>query len=75
MHVIWAVGQDSKEYKHFPKSGLERDEASVKDFYKEDELKYHGHGDQRGFLEHNFFGILSFYDFILASIREKQYNM
>lgn len=55
MHVIWAVGQDSKEYKHFPKSGLERDEASVKDFYRDDELKYHGHGDQRGVLELNFF--------------------
>lgn len=56
MHVIWAVGQDVKHYKHFPKSGLERDDASTKDFYRADELKYHGHGDQRGVTTINFFG-------------------
>lgn len=56
MHVIWAIGQDTKQYHHFPKSGLERDDASVKDFYKADELKYHGHGGQRGVTTINFFG-------------------
>lgn len=55
MHVIWAVGQEPEKYKHFPLSGLEKGEASVKDFYKPDELKYHGHGDQRGVLSLNFF--------------------
>lgn len=56
MHVIWARGQEIGHYNHFPKSGLEVDRASVKDFYKPDELKYHGHGDQRGFLALNFYG-------------------
>lgn len=56
MHVIWAKGQESGRYKHFPKSGLEKDRASVAEFYKPDELKYHGHGDQRGQTTINFFG-------------------
>lgn len=56
MHVIWARGQEVGHYNHAPKSGLERDQASVKEFYKPDELKYHGHGDQRGQLTLNFFG-------------------
>jgi len=42
MHVIWAVGQQQGEYSHSPKSGLETEEASLPDFYHEDELKYHG---------------------------------
>lgn len=54
MHVIWAVGQEPNQYKHIPPSGLEKDEASIKDFYKADELKYHGNGDQRGVLSINF---------------------
>jgi len=56
MHVIWAKGQEQKNYQHSPKSGLEKDVASVKDFYKQDELKYHGHGSQRGVISINFFG-------------------
>lgn len=28
----------------------------MKDFYKADELKYHGHGSQRGVVSLNFFG-------------------
>lgn len=56
MHVIWARGQEADKYNHFPKSGLEKENANVPDFYKPDELKYHGHGDQRGVTAINFFG-------------------
>lgn len=56
MHVIWAKGQEQKNYQHSPKSGLEKDVSLVKDFYKPDELKYHGHGSQRGVVSINFFG-------------------
>ncbi|XP_073993780.1 DOMON-like domain-containing protein nahoda isoform X1 [Rhodnius prolixus] len=55
MHVIWAVGQEHGRYVHLPKSGLETESGSIKDFYKPDELKYHGHGSQRGVLNLNFF--------------------
>lgn len=55
MHVIWAKGQEQKNYQHSPKSGLEKDVSLVKDFYKPDELKYHGHGSQRGVTSLNFF--------------------
>jgi len=55
MHVIWAKGQEQKNYQHSPKSGLEKDVAFVKDFYKQDELKYNGHGSQRGVISINFF--------------------
>ena len=48
MHVIWARGQQSGDYMHRPKSGLEAGSASVPNFYRPDELKYHGHGSQRG---------------------------
>jgi len=58
MHVIWAQGQEQNRYVHNPKSGLERDRASVKDFYRQDELKYHGHGAQRGQTTLSFFGEL-----------------
>jgi hypothetical protein len=54
MHVIWARGQEPGNYVHSPPSGLEKDAASVKDFYKADELKYHGHKMQRGFTQINF---------------------
>jgi len=60
MHVIWAKGQEQKNYQHSPKSGLEKDVALVKDFYKQDELKYHGHGAQRGVVSINFFSEYSF---------------
>lgn len=56
MHVIWAQGQETNRYVHVPKSGLENGKASIKDFYKPDELKYHGHSDQRGQTSLNFFG-------------------
>lgn len=56
MHVIWAQGQEQGKYVHNPKSGVEQANAKVKDFYKPDELKYHGHGAQRGVIALNFFG-------------------
>lgn len=56
MHVIWAQGQEPGKYVHSPPSGVEKDSASVKEFYKEDELKYHGHGAKRGQTTLNFFG-------------------
>lgn len=55
MHVIWARGQEPGNYVHAPPSGLEKESASVKEFYKPDELKYHGHKSQRGFTQINFF--------------------
>ena len=49
MHVIWARGQEQGKYAHSPPSGLEKESASIADFYKPDELKYHGKNEeQRG---------------------------
>lgn len=56
MHVIWARGQEQGMYVHAPRSGLEEGVASVPDFYKPDELKYHGKKGQRGVLALNFLG-------------------
>ena len=42
MMLIWSVGQTHGNYNHRPKSGLERGQASVLDFYRPDEVKYHG---------------------------------
>ena len=42
MHVIWAVGQKQGSYSHAPRSGIENGNPSIPDFYKEDEIKYHG---------------------------------
>lgn len=55
MHVIWAVGQKQGEYSHSPHSGLESstEEASVPNFYHDDELKYHGK-ENRGISSINF---------------------
>ncbi|CAK1547848.1 unnamed protein product [Leptosia nina] len=50
MHVIWARGQEQGLYVHSPPAGLAQG-----DFYRQDELKYHGHGDQRGVVAMNFF--------------------
>lgn len=55
MHVIWARGQEPGMYVHAPASGLEKESASVKEFYQPDELKYHGHKMQRGITQINFF--------------------
>ena len=56
MQVIWAKGQEPGKYVHVPPSGVETSKVSVKDFYKVDELKYHGHRSQRGVVSFNFFG-------------------
>lgn len=56
MNVIWARGQEQGNYVHVPLSGLEKEQASVKEFYQPDELKYHGHKSQRGATQINFFG-------------------
>jgi hypothetical protein len=40
---------------HRPASGLERGMPSIEDFYRPDEVKYHGK-DNRGFATINFFG-------------------
>jgi len=56
MQVIWAKGQEPGKYIHQPASGIEKAKVGVKDFYKVDELKYHGHGMQRGAVTMNFFG-------------------
>lgn len=55
MHVIWAIGQLPGGYVHIPDSGLEQGNSSVPDFYRKDELKYHGDRPQRGFGDLNFF--------------------
>lgn len=54
MHVIWARGQEMGKYVHVPPSGLEKERASKSEFYQPDELKYHGHKQQRGFTQMNF---------------------
>lgn len=54
MHVIWARGQEPGKYMHAPLSGLEKEHASVQDFYQPDELKYHGSKMQRGVTQINF---------------------
>ncbi|KAK4296451.1 hypothetical protein Pmani_031050 [Petrolisthes manimaculis] len=54
-HVIWAKGQEPGRYIHSPSSGLEAAQASsIPDFYRPDEIKYHGKRDQRGVTTINF---------------------
>ncbi|KAK3860027.1 hypothetical protein Pcinc_033899 [Petrolisthes cinctipes] len=54
-HVIWAKGQEPGRYIHSPSSGLEAGQASsIPDFYRPDEIKYHGKRDQRGVTTINF---------------------
>lgn len=56
MHVIWAQGQDTGNYIHRPQTGIDVvSTASDPNFYKPDELKYHGHNDHRGVKTMNFF--------------------
>ena len=54
MLVIWAVGQETGMYSHSPASGLESEQASIPDYYRPDELKYHGK-ENRGKTSLNFF--------------------
>lgn len=58
-HVIWAKGQEPANYIHIPASGMEAEMAAMRDFYHQDELKYHGHQMQRGVALINFFGKIS----------------
>jgi len=41
-HFIWAMGQQEGDYVHKPHSGLEKGNPSVENFYRVDEVKYHG---------------------------------
>lgn len=54
MHVIWAIGQTPGDINHTPQSSLEANEASNRDFYQPDEIKYHG-SVNRGATQINFF--------------------
>ena len=57
MHLVYAQGQEHNMYVHSPPSGLEVGNALVADFYRQDELKYHGKNkDQRGTATVNFIG-------------------
>ena len=58
MDVIWARGQEYNAYHHNPRapSGFETGTAQDEYFYRQDELKYHGHGGQRGRISLNFHG-------------------
>ncbi|ELU07299.1 hypothetical protein CAPTEDRAFT_222245 [Capitella teleta] len=51
MHVVWARGQTELEYHHSPRSGIETGETSDTEFYGRGEIKYHGHGAHRGYLQ------------------------
>ncbi len=53
-HVIWAQGQEDGDYYHRPSSGLEKGNANIPDFYRPDEIKYHGKKN-RGIVRMNFF--------------------
>ncbi|XP_071951273.1 uncharacterized protein [Antedon mediterranea] len=57
MTVIWARGQEYGAYVHSPASSIEACTASIDDYYRQDELKYHGtHNEQRGRVQDlNFF--------------------
>lgn len=70
MHVIFAQGQEPGKYVHVPESGVESAQASVKDFYRPDELKYHGHKSQRGVVSLNFLGksYISIYSNVYHSV-------
>lgn len=50
------MGQEKGMYVHSPPSGIEAGTPKIVDFYKPDELKYHGRKDQRGTLSLDFYG-------------------
>ncbi|KAK3741777.1 hypothetical protein RRG08_000524, partial [Elysia crispata] len=54
MHIAWARGQQTGDIKHVPQSALERLEADS-NYYRPDELKYHGHDNHRGADSFNFY--------------------
>lgn len=54
MLLIWARGQEPDEYVRDPNARLNKDEPRVSRFYVQDEVKYHGLGDQKGVLTLDF---------------------
>jgi hypothetical protein len=42
LFVVWAKGQQSGHYYHYPPSAIETNQISDHMFYKQDEIKYHG---------------------------------
>ena len=52
--ILTLVGQEPGDYVHRPSSGLENGNPSIPDFYRPDELKYHGKKN-RGKVEMNFY--------------------
>ena len=56
MQVIWARGQEPGRYVHSPPSALETEAVRIADFYRPDELKYHGKQGQRGVTVITFLG-------------------
>lgn len=59
MLVIWARGQEPDEFVQDPAARLERNEPRVSKFYVQDEIKYHGLGDQKGYLVMDFLSTAS----------------
>ena len=57
MFILWAKGQEQGNYKHFQSSSIEAGKGD-KNFYRMDEVKYHGSTGQRGTASLNFFGKL-----------------
>lgn len=55
-HVIWAKGQEPGSFVHVPAASSGNESPMPKDFYQQDEIKYHGHNAQRGVTQINFFG-------------------
>ena len=69
MHVIWARGQEYGEEVHDPEPHFHL--ARQPNFYRRDELKYHGHGAQRGVASINFQGTANALRlWVLASVTE-----
>ena len=66
--MLWAIGQEQNaqgRYNHNPRSisALETNNVVITDFYRQDELKYHGYTGQRGAATLNFYRELSFFVF------------
>ena len=61
--MLWAIGQKTNplHYTHTPllTTALKAANVSFTNFYRQDELKYHGHMGQRGATAFNFYGELS----------------
>ncbi|GAV04328.1 hypothetical protein RvY_14625 [Ramazzottius varieornatus] len=56
MHVIFARGQEKGSFHHYPPLSMEADNKSLTEFYKPDDLRYHGAGaNNRGVALINFF--------------------